>query len=178
MSCSSVRILSLLIVLVVLPSCDFRPLFKEQASGGASGELATVEIKPIADGIGQLLRNRLLDLINPKGAPANPSYVLRITLKENIERLAVKKSAFATRANLNLTAEFNLYKAAGKDGKKVLSGRSAVISSYNILNSDFATLMAEKDARARAAHEIGDDIHTRLSVFFVQHGKAGANPEK
>ena len=49
----------------------------------------------------------------------------------------------------------------------MFSAKSSITVSYNILDSEFATLMAEKDARARAIREISEDIRIRLSVFLA-----------
>ena len=46
------------------------------------------------------------------------------------------------------------------------SGRSRSFTSYNIVQSDFATLAAEKDARERTLRELADDITTKVAVFL------------
>ena len=165
---------ALLAALVLLGACGFRPLYGSKERGAAAAELAAVEIKPIADRVGQQLHNLLLDRINPRGRPAEPRYILKIRLTQGIERLAVRKTAFSTRANLRLTAIFDLEPAAG--GDSLVSGTSLAISSYNILNSEFATLTSEKDARTRATGQLAEDIRTRLAVFFAQRKAAGGSP--
>ncbi len=155
-----------LFAMVLLGACGFRPLYGTDATGGAPGELATIKISPIPDRLGQQLRNHLLDLLSPRGRPADPRYVLTVRLEQATQRLAIEKDAFATRANLRLTALYSLQDPNNREN--VLSGKSLVVSSYNILDSEFATLMAEKDAKARAAREIAHDIRTRLAAFFVR----------
>lgn len=167
----SARSSALLAALVLLGACGFRPLYGSKEKGAAAAELAAVEIKPIADRAGQQLHNLLLDRINPRGRPAKPRYVLKIRLTQSIERLAVRKTAFSTRANLRLIAAFVLAPAGG--GEVLVSGTSLAISSYNILNSEFATLTSEKDARSRATGQLAEDIRTRLAVFFTQRKVAG-----
>ncbi len=168
------RILVIITALVWLGACGFRPLYGKSGPTDAPAELANIEIRPIADRVGQRLHNHLLDGINPKGRPAKPLYYLSVSLQENIARLAVEKSAFATRANVWLRASYSLHKADG--GKALLSNSTVVVSSYNILNSEFATLMAERDAEARAAQEIGDEIRNRLAAYFRRAPAAPAKP--
>jgi LPS-assembly lipoprotein len=165
------RTLSLLACAVVLAACGFRPLYGNSAGSEASADLASVGIAPIADRIGQQLHNHLLELINPRGRPLQPRYTLRVRLSEGIEHLAVRKSELSTRANLRLVASFSLSPAGG--ATPLVEGSSVVVSSYNILKADFATLIAEKDARARAAREIAQDIRARLAVFFLQQKSNG-----
>ncbi len=155
-------------VVLLLGACGFRSLYGTDATADAPGELATIKVNPIADRLGQQLRNNLLDLLNPRGRPANPRYFLTVRLDQSTQRLAIEKDAFATRANLRLLANFSLH---DQDSREiVLSGKSLMVSSYNILDSEFATLMAEKDAKARAARELAHDIRTRLAAFFVRQG--------
>ena len=123
--------LALLAAVVLLGACGFRPLYGSKETAAAAAELAAVEIKPIADRAGQQLHNLLLDRINPRGRPARPRYILKIHLTQGIERLAVRKTAFSTRANLRLTAVFALEPAGG--GGVLVSGTSLAISSYNIV---------------------------------------------
>ena len=85
--------------------------------------------------------------------------------------MAVQKSELATRANLKLAGSFSLYSINGND--PLLTGASFVVSSYNILKDDFATLIAEKDARARATREMAQDIRARVAVFLVQREAEG-----
>ena len=165
----SFRVLAPILYLsvVVLEACGFRPLYDSYREGDSPAELAAIQIEPIADRIGQQLHNHLLDVLTPRGRPFDPDFVLRVRLKESIERLAVNKSALATRANFRLAADYRLLRK--RDKSLVLNGTAIVVSSYNILTSDFATLMAEKDAKTRAVLEIGNDIQTRLAIHFVQH---------
>lgn len=110
------------------------------------------------------MRNHLLTALNPIKRTAKPRYTLKTQVYESLTSLAVKKSAFATRANLSLSANFQLSRSGS--GKSLFSSTRSITVSYNILDSEFATLMAEKDARARAVRELSEDIRTQLGVYF------------
>ena len=165
-----VRTSLVIAVLLLTGACGFRPLYAPSANGDVVKGLANIQIVTIKDRVGQNLHNQLLDLLNPTGRPARPDYVLRIKLRESKERLAVRKNAFATRANLRINAQFRLtaVKKGVEDMDTVFTGKSVGISSYNILNSSFATVMAEKNARRLAVRGIAQDIRTRLAVFIAQ----------
>lgn len=154
----------LLGLLLALGACGFQPLYGSRGATNTPDEFAAIEIQPIKDRIGQELHNNLLDMLNPRGEAAAPKYELVVTLTENREELAVQKTAFATRANLTMTASFTLRE--GKTKKGVTGGSSVAVSSYDVLRSDFATLAAEKDARSRALLRIAEDIRTRLALHF------------
>jgi len=128
----------------------------------------------MADRIGQQLHNRLLRLLHPRGRAKSYLYRLTASLKENTTSLAVKKSAFATRGNLTVTAEFSLLNAA--TGQSLLSANNAISVSYNIFGSEFETLVAEKDARLRAVNELAEEIRVRLGVYLRDPPKSSLGP--
>jgi len=150
-----------------LAGCGFRPVHS-QKFGASAVHLAQIRIVPIADRIGQQLHNLLRDKPTPMGQPASPRYVLRVTLSESLQNLAVRKDETATRANLVMRASFRLTRAV--DGEILLTTSAISANSYNILRSDFATLSAENDARARAVREISDEIRTRIGIYLSGQG--------
>jgi LPS-assembly lipoprotein len=150
-------------VLAAVAGCGFRPLHGT-GGGGARDQLATVRITQIPDRVGQKLHNLLLDWLTPEGPPATPHYVLSVSLREARQNLAIRKDETATRANLTLTAAFSL-RRLGLDEKYV--GTAVSTNSYNILQSDFATLSAENDARDRALRVLAEEIRTRVATALT-----------
>jgi len=155
-----------LLALGALSGCGFSSLYGKQDSGHATGELQQIKIKPIEDRIGQIVHNHLIDMLNPGGRPARSAYELFVTLNESTAKLAIERNAFATRADLSLQARFRLVDRAS--GKELYASNDLVIGSYNLYDSDYATLAAAKDARQRAAREISQIIHSKLAAYFSQ----------
>ena len=158
------RATALAACLALLGGCGFQPLYGQRDRGSVAAELAAVKIKLIENRIGQQLHNFLLDRLNPRGKPATAIYDLIIELEESKEDLAIRKDETATRANLTLRAEYELRRVA--TGEILVEGFSRSVTSYNIVDSDFATLSAESDARKRAVREISEDIKVRLGIYF------------
>ena len=152
---------ALLVCLILLGGCGFRPIYGTATQGNTAAALASVDVEPISDRVGQILHNHLLDLLNPRGRPERPRYRLSVNLSESVERIAFRKTEVATRANLWLRVSFTLQGAAGES---VLSGNLSVVSSYNILQTDFATLAAEQDARERAARQLAEELRLQLAA--------------
>jgi len=150
---------------ILVSGCGFQPLYAERSgSGDVSGDLATVEISRIPDRAGQILRNELLDLMNPNGEPENPEYTLEVTLKTRKEKLGIQKDETATRANMTLTSVFFLREKAS--GAITYRSRAATTASYNIVDSGYETLSAERSALRRGLIVIADNINLRLSAYF------------
>ncbi len=156
----------------LLGGCGFQPLYGDRDYGAAGGEeLAAVKVNTIPDRAGQILHNFLLDRINPQGRPATALYSLEIQPVEQKSNVGIIKDSTATLAQLGNTANYTLYDLKKKAA--VQSGRSRSFTSYNIVESQFATLAAEKDARERTLREIADDITTKVAVFLASKKQAG-----
>ena len=68
---------------------------------------------------------------------------------------------------LIITASFTLKDLTDGPGD---SGSAEAISSYNIVDSDYANLIAERDARSRAVQGLSNDIRRQLAIWFRNHG--------
>lgn len=149
---------------LLLAGCGYRPLYGERGAAGESvvEELAQVRIEAIPDRIGQQLYNLLRERLNPRGKPAAPKYALKVTLTEQRENLFLEKDETATRANLTLKADFTLTRI--EDEEIIIKGLSRSVSSYDILASQFASVVSEEDARLRGARAISDEIKTRVAL--------------
>ena len=153
---------------LLLSACGFRPLYATGGVADASEELSRVEIGVIPDRSGQILRNYLIQGINSDGRPTDPAYRLNVDLRERQEDLGIDKTDTAQRANLIITARFSLRTAA--DDQEVLNRRVGIITSYNIVLDEYATLSAQNAARDRALRQLGSDIRTQLALYFSRPG--------
>lgn len=167
---------TVLVLILSLAGCGFQPLNSrsvEPAPGSSNaqvnqnstlGELAAIRIAPLSDRPGQEMHNLLRDRLNPSGQPSTPKYELEVRLTESIRELAFESDETATRADLSIIANYRLRRV---DTQKTLStGRSRSISSYNILERQFASTISESDARSRTLRDIADDIRIRLGAYF------------
>ena len=163
-----------------LGGCGFRPLYGRSREGDLSRILAQVEIGPVRATttddqdlarVGQQLHNRLLDGFAPRGAQEEAIYRLDVVISEGITSLAVRKSAVATRADLRLNGTFRL--TDRHTGRALYSGSGSATASFNILNSEFATLMAENGARDRAVRQLSDDVCQKIAIFLRSYSNKG-----
>ncbi|MSO92323.1 MAG: hypothetical protein EXQ86_02845 [Rhodospirillales bacterium] len=150
----------------LLGACGFRPLYGGIGDENVAEGLQNIEVLRIPDRIGQELHNQLLDMLNPRGRPANPTHTLEIRLSETTQRLSVEKTSFATRANLIVRAVFLLRNANDLEQKVFFRGDSTSIASYDVITEKFATIMAEKNARTRAVRVLAQDIRLHLAAYF------------
>ena len=153
----------------LLAGCGFQPLHSRRgkssnASGNILSDMAYVEVAPIADRVGQMVRNQLLDLLHPRGMMDRPVFRLVVTLVETQEGLAIQQDDSTTRYNLRLVAQFKLTDT--RDGADLLKGTARAIAAYSIVLADYANLASQKDARKRAAHSMAENIQNRIAVYI------------
>lgn len=153
-----------LVFVAALSGCGFQPLYAPTAETRGARGFDDVHVANVPDRIGQQFRNALLDMINPRGEPRKPAYILTATLKESQEQLAVQKTASATRANVRLSVTFTLTDTRTK--AVVWNGNSMSVASYNILDSEYATLRALENVRERTVRQLAENVRVRLGIFF------------
>ena len=83
---------------------------------------------------------------------------------ENKEGLGYRKDMSATRTNLVINVNYNLKNI--NDGETILKGSTKAISSYDVVESIYATIIAEKDARIKGLKIISDTIVNELAIYF------------
>jgi LPS-assembly lipoprotein len=147
--------------------CGYRPLYGERsavAAGPVRGQLAEVKISGIADRRGQMLHNYLLDRMNPRGEPASPRYVLSVTTSEALRVTDTRADGTATRADVIVTARFNLRDAVSDAVLFIQSSEG--VGTYNLLTARFASVSSEDEARRRAVELVADQIALQVALFL------------
>jgi LPS-assembly lipoprotein len=168
---SSFKITYLIVLTLSMTACGFRPLYAPPSeNAGIQGvyafdELRRVAISNIPDREGQYLRNALVRLLHPNGRRGKTLYILNISLTEGTSSLAIQRSAEATRTNLTVSGSFNLKSLIA--GDQLHSDVVTSTSGYNIFQSEFQTLMAEKGARKRALDDLAQQIRMRLASYLI-----------
>ena len=166
--------LLVLLMAGILAGCGFEPLYVQRKTTGLwyfggktdvsiTTEMAKIKVEPIADRFGQQVRNELLDLLTPKGAPKNPSYRLKAKLvSREVVQQAMRNDITATSERVTYKIEYKLL----KDSDTLIKGDSVAYVSYDIMANPYSTTMAQKKTEAEAAKIIANDIALRLGAYF------------
>lgn len=160
----------LLISVGALASCGFVPMYSSNnnlSSESVLNSLQQIDVRPIADRRGRILRNQIREKINPVGVDG-AKYDLQVILASRSQDLGVRKDSTTSRSNLILTANVVLW-----DGtKRLLRDRVRATVSYNILDQQYATIASERNAESRALTQISEQIRTLLAVYFKRLSEA------
>ena len=145
---------------VALAGCGFTPLY---GGGKVAPQLSSIYVEPIAERNGYELRTRLIELLNSDGVLAGKRYRLKITMTESSQGIALQNDATITRYNNRMEAKYVLSDASGT---LVTQGTQSELSSYNVVQSPYATLAGEQDSAKRAAQDMAERIRLELGVWF------------
>ncbi len=151
-----------------LSSCGFSPMYGTSSNAGETNTKAAfnqISIAIIPDREGQFLRNALIDRLYSQGEPSNPKYQLLIKeIDENVSDFDLTLESSATRRQLKLTSTMTLIDQA--TSKPVLSRPLLAITSHNVLDSEFSTLVTEQSARDAALNDMARQIERQLALYF------------
>jgi LPS-assembly lipoprotein len=154
------QLLVILCASFAVAGCGFHPMY----GGGKVGpELASIYVEPLAERDGYELRNQLIDLLGSDGREAGKAYMLKLTLNELSNGVALQNDATITRYNDTLTASYVLTDA---QGKQVTSGSQTSLAAYNVSNAPYSTLAVQQDSDRRAADDLADRIRMDLGAYF------------
>jgi LPS-assembly lipoprotein len=148
----------------------FRPMYGTAATHRqmtAEQGLDQVDIALIPNAEGVYLRNELIDRFYQNGYPAqtalyDPDGRLKSVQTESDFDVTVESEA--TRRQLTLSSSLQLTDI--KTGAMVLNRPLKTVTSYDVIGSQFATRIAEEDARKAALRDIARQAEMQISLFL------------
>lgn len=174
--------------LFLLSACGFEPLYVQKKHdnfwyfGGRfdttiMDNMANVKIEQIQNRFGQIIRNQLLDILTPKGAPKKAKYRLQAYIADkNVIQQALRDDITATRERVKYTVEYRMYDVA--TDKEIIKGNSIAFVSYDLLANPYSTTTAEKKSEEDAARIIANDIALRIGAYFHSTLSGKGNPNE
>lgn len=166
---AAIHVVTLLLALGVA-ACGFEPMYGARSAGGSvAADLSAVELAPINDAegtayrLGQMMSNALSERLYGAGVAA-PRYRLELMLDREIEGFGFRPDEAVTRYGMRLTAKYRLRDVL--DDRVVLEETARAYNSYDVVQSDFATLMAERNMEERLSQDLSERIASRLSLYF------------
>ncbi|WP_417827385.1 LPS assembly lipoprotein LptE [Thalassospira sp.] len=152
-----------LLALTTLGACGFRPLYATTDNDyNTTANMARVKVAVISDRVGQLTRNALIETLTPRGQSANPLYDLEVTLTESTSDQGFTKDNEATISDYLISAQYRLTRRS--DSKVLRDGNVRSRTSYNIVDSDFASIEAEDTAREDAARNLAQLLANQVAI--------------
>ena len=123
----------ILVAGLCLSACGFEPLYGPHSSIEApevEAHLAQIKVPQSTNRIGQILRNHLLDKLNPSGEPTDPKAHLHIDVTLAKNSTSLRRDGTTQRFNMVATAQIIL---RDKDNKKILYEAECLNENPSIL---------------------------------------------
>ena len=149
-----------LLLPVALAACQLAPVYSGGTAGQAQTMLSGIEVAPIADKAGFLVRDRLIERMNPSG---NPVLKLDVALDDNIIGFGVRGDNSIIRERRTLRARYRLVEI-GTD-KVLLDTTATADAGIDVVSSEYAVVAAEATALERLAQDIAEQIVARLALY-------------
>lgn len=164
LSCKSI---SAVLLCLLVTACGFHPLYTP--SDPNCSVSYPLKIATISDRKGQILRNHLIDLLIPAGAPLKPKYTLEIKLTEEILDTGILRDETANRKQVTLTAAILLRDSCCN----IVYCHSAVaINSFAILSQNYyADSVTEEYTKKETLRVLAEKIKLLVSAYLDSHDK-------
>ncbi|HUK60619.1 MAG TPA: LPS assembly lipoprotein LptE [Stellaceae bacterium] len=153
--------------LAALAACGFHPLYSTSEPLGYDPVLASVDVRPAPDRVGQILVERLREQLNPAGAQLKPRYVLNLTLSLLPANLGLQRDNTSTHGELTLIATMKL----SREGSQAVVYEQTVqrVASFDFPFDAYAANVAQDNARDIAANDLAREIAEKLQIYLQQH---------
>ena len=160
------RVLALVLMLL-LGACGLQPMYGGGSAGHVASGLGAIQVGPIPDRAGWLVRNALVDRLG--GESTEPAYRLEVERDDDITSFGIRGDSTATRERRTLRARYRLVEL--KTGEVVLDSTAGSDAGIDIVSSEYSTVSAEQTAQERLAQVIADQMVSRLALFVRHSGR-------
>ena len=176
------------ILTLAVSACGFEPLYVEKTSGDGLWyydnefdtdivyEMSQVKVEGATDRIGQLVKNELIDNLTPHGVPQRAKYFLKLEpVKSKRTEQALRDDITATREKVKYTLKYSLW---SKEKGSLVSGKSWIFLSYDLLDNPYSTTMDKKKVEKDGAKILANDISLRIGAYFHSVKTKRGNPNE
>jgi LPS-assembly lipoprotein len=154
---------ALALLAFVLPACTVKPVYSQGENGLSAEMFAAVEVAPIPERAGYLVRDRLVAQLNT-GQPEVPKrYRLEVTLDDRIDAFGVRENNTAVRERRTLRARYKL--VAIDSGAVLFQGNAGSDAGIDVVGSEYAVVAAEVTALENLAATVAAQIVGRLAIY-------------
>jgi LPS-assembly lipoprotein len=151
-----------LVLMLLLGACGLQPMYAGGSSGAVASGLSSVQVAPIPERAGWLVRNALVDRLG--GESGEPGYRLEVELDDELTAFGIRGDAAVTRERRTLRARYRLVELSS--GLVVLDATAGSDAGIDVVSSEYATVAAEQTAQERLAQMIADQMVSRVALYM------------
>ena len=147
---------------LLLTACGLSPMYAGGSTGAVASGLGTIQVSPIPERAGWLMRNALVDRLG--GETKAPAYRLEVELDDDLTAFGIRGDSAVTRERRTLRARYRLVDLSS--GLVVLDATAGSDAGIDVVSSEYATVAAEQTAQERLASVVADQMVSRLALFM------------
>ena len=151
----------ILVATLSLSACGLAPVYSGGSTSAPAVLMAKVEIAPIPDRSGFLVRQALMDRFGK--TIAAPSYRLEVELDDQIMAFGVRGDNSAARERRTLRARYRLIDSA--TNAVLVDATAGSDAGIDRVSSNYAVVAAETTALERLSTEIAKQITARVAQY-------------
>ena len=160
--------------MVGVSGCGFRPVYAVKGgSSPARHELGLIDVAPLPDRPGQLLRQALQQRLSNSDEALAKRYQLTVAFGISSDSIGVQQDSTVTRVRQTGTANWFL-RMLDTASTLVASGTARTLDGVNIIDQQyFEADLASESAQRRIADAIANQITLQLASYFARRDMSG-----
>ena len=155
-------------MMLMLGACGLQPMYAGGSSGEVASGLTSIQVAPIPERAGWLVRNALVDRLG--GETASPAFRLEVELDDDLIAFGIRGDSTITRERRTLRARYRLVEIG--TGEVVLDATAGSDAGIDVVSSEYATVAAEQTAQERLATMIADQMVSRIALYVRRRSSA------
>lgn len=160
------RVVLSLVFLMMLPQCGFQPMFGA-GNEDLHAEFAVIQIDPIENREGQIMRMELKKALHVRGAQTPAQYRLKARITTSDKDLTYLSDQTAGRKSITASISYSLQESAS--GKILTSGSLSKTAEYNVASaSSFGTIVSAERVKQDAIVGGVRDLKVALADYFIK----------
>lgn len=148
--------------LLLLTACNLQPVYVGGGTGATATLLRSIDVEPIPDRAGVLLRATLADRLGATRSDEPARYRLQVELDDNILSIGTRPDDSVTRERRTLRARYRL---TDERGQVLLDQTTGSDAGVEVVGSEYAIIAAEDTALEDLVRVVADQIVARLARF-------------
>lgn len=153
-----------LLLLLALSGCGFQPLYARADDPVLDLNLAAVAVNPIPERMGQKLAIALRDSFNPTGTRVEMRWTLGAVLTTQRREVGIRRDGTASRVQFDFYVRYTIVDLKGAALPYTATARS--FTAVDIVENEYAMVVAEEDAQTRGARELSEEIRNRVALYL------------
>jgi len=148
--------------------CSFQPRDAYNKNYNLANYLSRVEVAPIENRVGQIMRSEIKHELNPSGQYKTPAFNLVVTYDTSSSNRGTRIDDSAIQVDVWVKASFTLNRIGSETAKggSLLVGTSEAVSRKNNTEDLYGSYASEEAAVQRSARLVAEDIARQVRLFF------------